>query len=163
GQVKCAMYARYSSENQRPESIDDQILACRSLAADRGYAIDQAHVYADRAASGTRRDRHGLETMLEASGRGELDTVLVDDLSRLARDNYLLLSILAELRANGVGVVSVSDGLDTNNEECLLGIQIRGIFNELQLRDLRQKTFRGQLGQKLRGFTVGERTFGYRS
>src|SRR5579862_8106399 len=43
------------------------------------------------------------------------------------------------------------------------GIQVRGIFNELQLRDLRKKTLRGQIGQKERGFTVGERTFGYRS
>ena len=45
----------------------------------------------------------------------------------------------------------------------MLGIQVRGIFNELQLRDLRKKTLRGQLGQKQRGFSVGERTFGYRS
>ncbi len=45
----------------------------------------------------------------------------------------------------------------------LWGIQIRGIFNELQLRDLRKKTLRGQIGQKQRGFSVGERTYGYRS
>jgi hypothetical protein len=44
-----------------------------------------------------------------------------------------------------------------------LAIQIRGIFNELQLQDLKKKTLRGQMGQKKRGFSVGERTFGYRS
>jgi len=47
--------------------------------------------------------------------------------------------------------------------EATLGIRVRGIFNELQLLDLRKKTLRGQLGQKSRGFFVGERTFGYRS
>jgi DNA invertase Pin-like site-specific DNA recombinase len=62
-----------------------------------------------------------------------------------------------------VRVVSVADGLDSDDEEATLGIQIRGIFNELQLRDLRKKTLRGQIGQKERGFSVGERTFGYRS
>lgn len=101
--------------------------------------------------------------MLAASESQQFGAVIVDDLSRLARDNYLMLTILAELRFRGVEVLSVADGLNTEDEECMLGIQVRGIFNELQLRDLRNKTLRGQLGQKQRGFSVGERTFGYRS
>lgn len=40
---------------------------------------------------------------------------------------------------------------------------MRGIVNELLLDDLREKTLRGQKGQKARGFSVGEATFGYRS
>lgn len=161
--MKAAIYARYSSENQRPESIEDQIAACRKFAMGRGYEIDDQHVFSDRAASGARKDRHGLTAMLTASESGQFGVVIVDDLSRLARDNYLMLSVLAELRFRGVEVVSVADGLTTDDEECMLGIQVRGIFNELQLRDLRKKTLRGQLGQKRRGFSVGERTFGYRS
>jgi DNA invertase Pin-like site-specific DNA recombinase len=161
--VKAAIYARYSSENQRPESIEDQILACRKLARERDLQIDDQHIYADRAASGARKDRRGLNALLAASESGQFGVVIVDDLSRLARDNYLMLSILAELRFRGVEVISVADGLTTDDEECMLGIQVRGIFNELQLRDLRKKTLRGQLGQKQRGFAVGERTFGYRS
>jgi hypothetical protein len=43
--------------------------------------------------------------------------VLVDDLSRLARDNYLMLSVVAELHFEGVRVVSVADGLDSEDEE----------------------------------------------
>ncbi len=52
--------------------------------------------------------------------------------------------------------------MDSTDEESTLAIQVRGIFNELQLRDLK-KTLRGQIGQKERGFFVGEKTFGYRS
>jgi DNA invertase Pin-like site-specific DNA recombinase len=74
-----------------------------------------------------------------------------------------MLLILAELHFNGVRVVSVADGFDTGDEEAKLGIQIRGIFNELQLSDLKKKTLRGQIGQKQRGFIAGEATFGYRS
>ena len=158
--MKAAIYARYSSENQRPESIEDQVGACRKFAMGRGYQVDDQHVFSDRAASGARKDRHGLTAMLAASELGQFGVVIVDDLSRLARDNYLMLSVLAELRFRGVEVVSVADGLTTDDEECMLGIQVRGIFNELQLRDLRKKTLRGQLGQKQRGFSVGERTFG---
>ena len=74
-----------------------------------------------------------------------------------------MLSVLAELHFAGVRVISVADGLDSHDEEATLGIQIRGIFNELQLRDLKNKTLRGQIGQKQRGFSVGEHTYGYRS
>ena len=35
--MQAAIYARYSSENQRPESIDDQISSCRKLAQERQY------------------------------------------------------------------------------------------------------------------------------
>jgi len=161
--MRAAIYARYSSENQRPESIEDQISACRKLALQRGYAVEEAHIYSDMAASGARKDRPGLTTLLSQSEERAFEVVLVDDLSRLARDNFLMLSIMAELRFQGVRVVSVADGLDSHDEEATIGIQVRGIFNELQLQDLRKKTLRGQIGQKERGFSVGERTFGYKS
>ena len=161
--MRAAIYARYSSENQRPESIEDQVVACRRLAAEQGLAVLEDHVYADQAQSGARSDREGLNALVEAARAGQFEAVVVDDLSRLARDNYLMLSVLAELHFEGVRVVSVADGLDSGDEDSTLAIQIRGIFNELQLQDLKKKTLRGQMGQKQRGFTVGERTFGYRS
>ncbi len=161
--MRAAVYARYSSENQRKESIDDQVSACRRLAGEQGLEIVDEHIYSDEAKSGARKDRPGLDALLAALPSREFEVVLVDDLSRLARDNYLMLSILAEFHFEDVRVISVADGLDSSDEEATLGIQIRGIFNELQLRDLKKKTLRGQIGQKERGFFVGERTFGFRS
>jgi DNA invertase Pin-like site-specific DNA recombinase len=161
--MTAAVYARYSSENQRPESIDDQVSACRRLAKERGFTISDDHVYADQAQSGARSDRPGLAALLAAAPAQEFDLVLVDDLSRLARDNHLMLSIIAELHFEGIRVVCVADGLDSDDEEATLAIQVRGIFNELRLRDLKKKTLRGQMCQKERGFFVGEKTFGYRS
>jgi len=161
--MRAAIYARYSSENQRPESIADQVAACRRLAGERGFSVLEDHIYADQAQSGARKDRPALNALLVAAGERQFEVILVDDLSRLARDNHLMLTVMAELQFEGVRVVSVADGLDSADEEATLGIQIRGIFNELLLRDLKKKTFRGQLGQKERGFFVGERTFGYKS
>lgn len=161
--MRAGVYARYSSENQRPESIEDQVAACKRLAAQKGFTVLEEHIYADEAKSGARKDRAGLEAAIKAAAQSSFEVLLVDDLSRLARDNYLMLSIMAELHFAGVRVVSVADGLDSNDEEATLGIQIRGVFNELQLRDLKCKTLRGQIGQKQRGYCVGERTFGYRS
>jgi DNA invertase Pin-like site-specific DNA recombinase len=131
--MSAAIYARYSSENQRKESIEDQISACRRLAAQQGLAVLEDHIYSDQAQSGARSDREGLSALVEAARAGHFEAVLVDDLSRLARDNYLMLSVLAELHFEGVRVVSVADGLDSGDEDSTLAIQIRGIFNELQL------------------------------
>jgi len=161
--VRAAIYARYSSENQRPESITDQIASCRRLAVERGYQVDGDRIFTDEAASGARQDREGLAALRRAAEGRCFDVVLVDDLSRLARNTLLMLSVMEELRFHGIRVVSVADGLDTHDEESTVGIQVRGIFNELQLSDLRKKTLRGQIGQKMRGFVVGEATFGYRS
>ena len=57
--MRAAIYARYSSENQRPESIEDQISSCRRLAKERQYTVDQAHIFIDKAASGAREARRG--------------------------------------------------------------------------------------------------------
>ena len=159
--MRAAIFARYSSENQRPESIEDQISSCRLLANRRGFTILDEHIYTDRALSGSRKDRDGLDALLAVAQNHPFEVVLVDDLSRLARDNFLMLSVLADLHSAGIRIVSVADGLDSNDEESKLGNQIRGIFNELQLQDLKKKNLRGQTGQKQRGFSAGKRTFGY--
>ena len=161
--MRAAIYARYSSDNQRPESIDDQVRGCLELAAARGYTVDPTHIFKDEAKSGALRDRPGLETLCAAAREGQFQAVLVDDLSRLSRDNHFLLTLYAELRFYGVRIVSRADSLDSEDHHAKLGFQMRGIVNELYLDDLREKTLRGQIGQKIRGFTVGEATYGYRS
>jgi len=55
---------------------------------------------------------------------------LLDHVAAEARDNDLMLSIIAELRFEGIRVISVADGLDSTDESTL-AIQVRGIFNEL--------------------------------
>ena len=87
---------------------------------------------------------------------------MVDDLSRLSRNNHHLLTLCAQFQYWQVELFSVADGLNTKEEHSKLGIQMRGIINELYLDDLRKKTHRGQVGQKLLGFVVGESTYGYR-
>lgn len=161
--MRAAIYARYSSENQRPESIEDQVRSCRELAAQHGLTVDPSHVYADEAKSGALRARPALERLRTAAASGAFETVIIDDLSRLSRDNHYLLTLYAEFRFHGVRILSRADSLDSEDDRAKLGFQMRGIVNELFLDDLREKTLRGQKGQKARGFSVGEATFGYRS
>ena len=161
--MRFAVYARFSSENQRPTSIDDQVLSCRRFARERGFLILDDHIYTDQAQSGARWDRPGLGRLRAAAADRLIDGVLIDDLSRLARANYFMLQLVAEFHYEGVRLISIADNVDTEDAATTLPMQLRGVFNELMLADLRQKTLRGQIGQKNRGYFVGEATFGYRS
>jgi len=78
--MTAAIHARYSSENQRPESIDDQISACRKLAKVQSLAVSDEHIYADQAQSGARADRPALAALMTAARAAEFHVVLVDDL-----------------------------------------------------------------------------------
>ena len=152
-----AIYARYSSGNQRPESIPDQVFACRRAAAERGLVVLDEHIYADEAQSGASWDRPALNRLLEAADNRLFQVLLVDDLSRLARDNFYMLRLILNVDHN-IRLISVADGVDTADPHAKLPIELRGIFNELFLSDLRAKTLRGQIGRKNRGFFVGEAT-----
>jgi site-specific DNA recombinase len=77
--MRAAIYARYSSENQRPESITDQIYSCRKYATEHGWTVDDALIFSDEAVSGAREDRAGLHEMMEAARGATFDALLVDD------------------------------------------------------------------------------------
>src|SRR5712671_457357 len=90
GEVKprCAIYARYSSDMQRPASIDDQSRQCGDKAASKGWEVLEDHVYKDEAVTGTTLiGRDGLDKLLEAAQQypRPFDCVLIDDTSRLGR------------------------------------------------------------------------------
>ena len=161
--MKAAIYARYSSENQKEQSIDDQVRVCREYAKKSSIQILEEHIYFDEAASGSIRKRPGLEALKQAAEEKRFDAVLIDDSSRLSRDNQYFNTLLCLFQFWGVALISVSDGLNTQEEHAKVAYQFRGIFNELYLSDLRKKTHRGQMGQILRGFTVGSLGYGYKS
>ncbi len=84
--MRAAVYARYSSENQREQSIEDQIRVCRGFAARDGISVLENHIYFDEAQSGSVRSRPGLEALKRAAEDKQFDAVLVDDSSRLSRE-----------------------------------------------------------------------------
>lgn len=161
--MRAAVYARFSSENQREQSIDDQLRVCREYAARNDIHILEDHTYFDEAKSGALRDRPGLEALKKAAEEKLFDVILVDDSSRLSRDNQFFNTLLCLFQFWGVDLISVSDGLDSKEEHAKVAFQFRGIFNELYLSDLRKKTQRGQIGQVLRGFTLGSLGYGYKT
>ncbi len=158
-----ATYGRFSSDNQREESLEDQINVCMKYAEENNIIINQEHVYTDAATSGSLRDRDSLSQLLQAARAKEFEVVIVDDFSRLSRNLIQTLTIIQELSYLGVSLISVQDNVDTSNEDSKINYQIQAMFNERYIDDLRKKTIRGQLGQKQRGFFLAEACFGYKT
>ncbi|MDD2703013.1 MAG: recombinase family protein, partial [Candidatus Omnitrophica bacterium] len=141
--------------------IDDQIRVCKNYCKDHDITISDDHIFIDEALSGSLLNRPGLQALDKAAENKEFEAVVVDDLSRLSRSNHQMLTLVLKFNYYQVKLISVSDGIVTDDENSKLGIQMRGLINELYLDDLGKKTMRGLEGQKLRGFSAGENVYGY--
>lgn len=160
--MRCAIYARYSSDAQSPKSIDDQVRECKTLIQQRkGWRIDESHIYADYAISGAAISRDGYDSLKRAAASRQFDYVVVDDLSRLGRDHAEDTIVFREFRLLGIGIVSVADGIDTGTRSAKLPLYFKSIMNEIFLDDLKAKIVRGLKGQVSRGYSAGGRVYGY--
>ena len=138
---RCALYARYSSDQQRAASIEDQFRVCRARAERAGWKI--AGAYKDSAVSGSSVIlRPGVQALLEDAGRGEFDVVLAEALDRVSRDQADVAVLYKHLRFAGVGIFSLTEG--EINE---LHVGLKGTMSALFLTDLAAKTHRGQRGR----------------
>lgn len=161
--LRCAAYARYSSDLQSPLSIDDQLRICREYAKARGFAFLEEHIYIDEALSGVGADRPGLGRLLNAalSPSRPFDVILLDDSSRLARNTKDALGIFERLNFAGIRLIAVSQGIDSDNEQAHVLVTVHGMVDSLYVKELAKKTHRGMEGRVLRGHHTGGRCYGY--
>ena len=163
--LRCAAYARYSSDLQSPRSIDDQLRICREYAYSHGFTFLEEHVYADEALSGVGADRPGLGRMMDMalSSSRPFDIILLDDSSRLARNTKDALTFFERLNFAGIRLIAVSQGIDSDNEQAHVLVTVHGMVDSLYVKELAKKTHRGLEGLMLRGQHTGGRCFGYDS
>ncbi len=153
--MKVAIYARYSSENQREASIEDQFRICREFARKQGWTI--AGEYSDHAISGATLMRPGFQAMMAEALRGKVDVVLAEALDRFSRDQEDTAGLFKRLTFAGVGIVTLAEGDIT-----FLHIGLKGTMNAMFLKELADKTRRGLRGRVELGKSGGGVCFGYR-
>jgi site-specific DNA recombinase len=160
--MKVALYARFSSDLQRAASIEDQFRNCRKRAESEGWTITAT--YADAAISGADSARPQYQAMLAAADRREFDVLIVDDLSRLARDQVESERVIRRLEFRGLRLIAVSDGYDSQTKAATRKIQrtVKGLVNEMRLDELREQVHRGLTGQAEKGYWCGGRPYGFR-
>ena len=101
--LRCAIYARYSSERQNEMSAVDQIRRCKELAEHNGWAVSDELTFTDSAVSGTKAGTHrreGFKRFLKAWDAGAFDVFVVDDVSRLSRDAVDQAKLMRRLEQN---------------------------------------------------------------
>jgi DNA invertase Pin-like site-specific DNA recombinase len=153
--MKVAIYARYSSDNQRDASIEDQFRVCREFAKRREWLV--AREFADHAISGASLLRPGFQAFMAAALGKEFDVVLAEALDRFSRDQEDTAGLFKRLTFAGVRIVTLAEGDIT-----FLHIGFKGTMNAIFLKDLAEKTHRGMRGRVENGKSGGGLCFGYR-
>lgn len=137
---RAVLYARYSSDNQRAESIDAQVRAIEHYASVNGYEL--VGTYIDEAMSGKNADRPRFLDMIRDSDKGRFDTVIVHKLDRFARNRQDSATYRCILKKNGVSLCSVVENIDNSPESVILESVIEGMAEYYSL-NLARETMKG--------------------
>ena len=151
---RVALYARYSSDNQRDASIEDQLRLCRERASRECWEI--ADSYSDRSISGASLIRPGIQALMEDAQKGRFTIVLAESLDRVSRDQEDIAGVYKRLSFAGIQMVTLSEG-----DICELHIGLKGTMGALFLKDLADKTRRGLRGRIQAGRSGGGNSYGY--
>ena len=152
--MKAVIYARFSSDRQREESIDGQLRECREYARSNGITI--VGEYIDRALSASKDTDKRLDflRMIKDSSKRLFDVVLVWKLDRFARSRYDSAHYKAILKKNGVKVISVTERIGDGPEGIILESMLEGMA-EYYSAELSEKIHRGQTENALKGLNNG--------
>ena len=157
--MTAVIYARYSSDNRREESIEGQIRECTAYAEKNGITIVKHYI--DRAVSAKTDNRPEFQQMIKDSDKKLFDIVLVWKLDRFARNRYDSARYKTQLKKNGVKLMSATEIISEGPEGIILESVLEG-YAEYYSADLAEKVVRGQTENILKGRCNGGRgTFGY--
>jgi len=146
-------YARISrDEDGSKESITSQMDTIKDYAKDQG--IELIGIIEDNDISGYSYDRPGIIKIIELVDSGELDVLVVKDLSRIGRHNAQTLQFMEDVEDKGVKILFTSG----NNDENFRGLQTW--YNELYVKDISKKT-KDALRTKQKNGEVNVTHFGY--
>ena len=157
--MKAVIYARYSSDNQREESIDGQLRECMEFAKYNEMTV--VNTYIDRALSAKTDNRPEFQRMIKDSYKCNFDVVIVWKLDRFARNRYDSAHYKALLKKNRVRVVSAKETISEGAEGILLESLLEG-YAEYYSVELAEKVKRGLTENALKGvWNGGTVPFGY--
>ncbi len=152
--IRAVIYARYSTDHQREESIDDQVEICRRAIEAQGWTL--VRVYDDRAISGGSRFRPGYEALIRDADAKAFDVVVAESLDRLSRRLADIAALHDQLTYLGIRLFTPPTG-----EITPMHIGLIGTMSQMFVADLVQKIRRGQLGRIRAGKSPGGLPYGY--
>lgn len=154
--LRVAAYCRVSTEKE------DQL---HSLAAQQAYFEGYiarhgwrcAGIFADEGLSGTTLRRPRFAELLRLARSGAVDLILTKEVSRFARNTVDALQVTRRLREQGVGVIFLSDGIDTRDNDGEFRLTIMASVAQEESRKISERTRWGQLQAMRRGGGLRQR------
>ncbi|PKM96365.1 MAG: recombinase family protein [Firmicutes bacterium HGW-Firmicutes-1] len=158
--VRAVIYARFSSDNQREESIEAQLRAIKDYANKNNLIV--VNEYIDKAKSATTDNRPQFLQMIADSKEEIFDLVLVHKLDRFARNRQDSIGYRMELKRHGVSLISVLEYLDDESPESLILESILEAMAEYYSKNLAREVHKGMKENALKGqHTGGHPPLGY--
>ena len=154
--IKAAIYARYSTDLQRKESIEDQIESCTRYCESQNFKV--VATYSDAETSGASIiGRDGFEQLSLDAEAGKFEVVIAESVDRFARRLADVATLSDDLNFLGIRLHTISNG-----ELTPLLIGIMGGIAQDYLTQTRQKTIRGLRGKVLSGLSASGIAYGYK-
>ncbi len=152
---KVALYARVSTRGQE---LENQLSELTAACARNDWQI--VRVFTDYGISGAkgRGARKGLDDLLNAVVRREIDQVCVWSIDRLGRSLRDLIGVLEELRQKGCDLYVHKQAIDTNTPSGKMLFQMLGVFSEFEREIIRERIIAGQQRARAQGKRIGRRS-----
>ena len=166
--IRAAAYLRLSIEDgdkAESNSIGNQRELIQNFVAERPE-LHLVGEYADDGYTGTNFDRPGFQKMMDGVRSGEIDTIIVKDLSRFGRDYIGVGEYMEQIfPLLGVRLISVNDNYDSNNYNgATLGMDlvVSNLVNTMYCRDAGKKLRTANRVKWRKGIsTASSAPFGY--
>ena len=156
---RAAIYARFSSHNQRSESIEIQVEKSRAYCDE--HALEVVRVYTDYAHTGTNTDPDGFQRMMEDAKQGIFDYVVIYKMTRIMRNRDEMAVARIMMRKAGVEILYAGESLGGGSTRVLqLGMlevlaEYESALNAERVRDGIQKNAE-------RGMANGQVRYGWK-
>ena len=151
---RVALYLRVSTAEQ---TTNNQRRELEAVAERHGWHV--VSIFEDAGISGSkgREQRPGLDELLKAVARREIDMVAVWSVDRLGRSLTGLLELLTELHAKKVDLYLHQQGLDTSTPSGRAMFQMMGVFAEFERAMIRERALAGLARARQEGTRLGRK------
>ncbi len=162
--LKTVMYLRLSVEdNDIISSIDNQREIIKNFLKSKPK-LELVGEYVDNGKTGTNFNRTGFLKMIEAVEKGDIECIIVKDLSRFGRNMIDTGHYIEKfLPTHNVRFIAINDSFDTDNKESNgLLLPLKNIINETYARDVSFKVRKEVKDAMKRGEIINSKApFGY--
>lgn len=149
------IYTRVSTEDQAETgiSLDAQLTACRAYSVAKSWTVTEE--ISDRGASASTFKREGIQRVLERLKSGEVAGVIAWRLDRLTRSIRDLLTLMDLTTDDKVGVVSVTESLDTTTPMGRFVVHLLGAIAQWERETIGARTKAAVHHARKQGFYTG--------